>query len=303
MSMGTDVEATTIAGRQSRLAERLRAYWALTKSRQTLLLLATGVAGYISARPHSASFAEAALMMVSLFAAISGITALNMVLDRDIDARMARTSDRPLPGGVLSPTAAAIFGGALGAAGVGIALWMSGAFGVVIVAGVFFDLLVYTVWLKRRSPWSIVFGGISGGMPILAGRALGTGRVDGLGLLLSLSVLTWIPAHIMTLSMRYADDYRRAGVPTWPTVHGFDSARRFIAAANGLRIGALVWSGWLLCICPYSLALLGLSGTAMLGLSTWAIWRPSERLNDFLFKFASVHMLGSMVLITLGALV
>jgi protoheme IX farnesyltransferase len=124
-----------------------------------------------------------------------------------------------------------------------------------------------------------------------------------LGLLLALSVLTWIPAHVMTLAMKYADDYGRAGVPTWPTVHGFDSARRFIALANGLRIGALVGAGWLLCICPFSLRLLGFSGTAMLGLSLWAAWRPSARLNYFLFKFASVHMLGSKVLITLGAMV
>ncbi len=303
MSMRTDMETAAIATSQSRLTEKLRAYWALTKSRQTLLLLATGVAGYISARLHSGSVAEAMLMLLSLFAAISGTTALNMVLDRDIDARMARTSDRPLPGGVLSPIAAAIFGGVLVAVGVGVALWMSRVFGMVIAAGVFFDLLVYTVWLKRRSPWSIVFGGISGGMPILAGRALGIGKVDGLGLLLALSVLTWIPAHIMTLAMKYATDYKRASVPTWPTIHGFDSARRFIAVANALRILALVRAGWLLRICPYSLALLGFSGIVMLGLSTWSIWRPSARLNDVLFKFASVHMLGSMILITLGALI
>jgi protoheme IX farnesyltransferase len=287
----------------AKVADRLSSYWALIKSLQTLLLLATGVAGYLTARPHSASLVETLLMLVSLFAAISGTTAINMVFDRDIDARMARTAERPLPGGVLSPTGAALFGGALVALGLGVALWMSDVFALVIAAGVLLDLLVYTLWLKRRSPWSIVFGGISGGMPILAGRALGTGRVDGLGLLLALSVLTWIPAHIMTLAMKYADDYRRAGVPTWPNVHGFDSARRFIAVANGLRIVALVWAGWLLRICPFSLGLLGLSGAVMLGLSIWSIWRPSVRLNYALFKFASVHMLGSMVLITLGALV
>lgn len=284
------------------LADKLRGYWALIKSRQTLLLLATGVAGYLSARPHSASPAEATWMLLSLFAAVSGTTALNMVLDRDIDARMQRTATRPLPGGLLSPTEAALFGGALMALGLGVAFWLGAAFGIVIAAGVIFDLLVYTVWLKRRSPWSIIFGGVSGGMPILAGRALGIGRVDGLGLLLALSVLTWIPAHIMTLAIKYADDYRRAGVPTWPNVYGFDSARRFIAAANALRIVALIGAGWLLRICPYSLGLLGFSGLVMLGLSLWSIWRPSTKLNYGLFKFASLHMLGSMVLLTLGAM-
>lgn len=299
--MGTGGGRTATA--PTNVADKMDAYWALIKSRQTLLLLATGVAGYLTAQPHSASLMEAILMLASLFAAISGTTALNMVFDRDIDARMARTAERPLPRGSLSPGEAARFGSALVALGLGIALWMSAVFAIVIAAGAALDLLVYTGWLKRRSPWSIVFGGISGGMPMLAGRALGIGRVDGLGLLLALSVLTWIPAHIMTLAMKYADDYGRAGVPTWPTVHGFDSARRFIAVANGLRIVALVWAGWLLRICPYSLGLLGLSGTVMLGLSIWSLWQPSARLNDMLFKFASLHMLGSMVLITLGAMV
>ena len=313
MSTQTRLKETGTASAQtattwSKVADRLSSYCALIKSLQTLLLLTTGIAGYLTARPHSASPVEVALMLLSLFAAISGTTALNMVFDRDIDAQMERTAERPVASGAVSASEAALFGGILVALGLGIALWMSPVFAVVIAAGAALDLLVYTVWLKRRSPWSIVFGGISGGMPILAGRALGIGRVDGLGILLALSVLTWIPAHIMTLAMKYADDYRRAGVPTWPTVHGFDSARRFIALANGLRIGALIAAGWLLPICqgdcvhPYSLGLLGVSGTAMLGLSLWAAWRPSARLNYALFKVASVHMLGSMVLLTLGAL-
>jgi len=180
---------------------------------------------------------------------------------------------------------------------------MGWLFGLVIAAGVVLDLVVYTLWLKRRSAWAIIFGGISGGMPLLAGRALAIGRVDGLGLLLALSVLLWIPSHIMTFSIKYADDYRRASVPTWPTVYGFDSARWFVAGTNGLRAVALVAAGWLLDICPYSLALLGLSDVVMLTLSLVAVVRPSEKTNYRLFKFSSVHMLGSMVLITLGALV
>ena len=302
MSSGAGIKARPSAVDQAAFLDKLRGYWALIKSRQTLLLLATSVAGYLSARPRTASVQEAALMLLSLFAAVSGTTALNMVFDRDIDARMARTEDRPLPSGILAPTEAAAFGGVLVGAGMGTAMWLSWVFGVVVAAGVLFDLAVYTLWLKRRSAWSIVFGGISGGMPILAGRVLGMGEVDGLGLLLAVSVLTWIPAHIMTLSMTYASDYGRARVPTWPTVHGFASARRFIALANGLRIVALVGAGWLLSICPYSLALLGFSGAVMLGLSIWSVCQPSAKLNDVLFKFASMHMLGSTVLITLGAM-
>ncbi|OQY16583.1 MAG: hypothetical protein DRJ03_31490 [Chloroflexi bacterium] len=285
------------------LAAKLRGYMALIKSRQTLLLLATGLAGYLSARPEGATPLTISLMLFSLFAAISGTTALNMVIDRDIDARMARTAWRPLPAGTLTPAAATIFGGGLVALGLGIAFWLGGLFGLAVAAGVILDLVIYTLWLKRRSAWAIIFGGVSGGMPIIAGRALVTGRVDGLGLLLALSVLLWIPSHIVTFAIKYADDYRRASVPTWPGVYGFDSARRFIAWADGLRAVVLVAAGWLLDICPYSLALLALSGVITLALSLWAVVRPSEKINHRLFKFASVHMLGSMVLITLGALV
>lgn len=303
MNTETEMKEVTAAIDQPDLVDKLRAYWALTKSCQTLLLLATGVAGYLSARPHSAAPVDMLLMLLSLFTAVSGTTALNMVLDRDIDARMGRTTSRPLPNRLLSPIEAALFGSILVTFGLCVASWLDIAFATVIMAGIVFDLLIYAVWLKRRSPWSIVFGGVAGGMPILAGRVLGLGGVDGLGLLLALAVLTWIPAHIMTLAMKYSDDYQRAGITTWPNVHGFGSARWFVAFANALQVAALVGAGWLLHICPYSLGLVALSGIVMLGLSVWSIWRPSVRLNYTLFKFASAHMLGAMVLITLGAMV
>ena len=77
-------------------------------------------------------------------------------------------------------------------------------------AGLFFDVVVYTIWLKRRSAWSIVWGGVSGGMPVLAGRALGLGRIDEVGILLALAVLFWVPTHILTFNLRYYDDYQQA---------------------------------------------------------------------------------------------
>ena len=104
------------------------------------------------------------------------------------------------------------------------------------------------------------------------------------------------------MQYRDSDDYRRASVPTWPNVYGFSAARRAVALANGLRGVTLVAAGWLLQICPWSLALLAFSGVITVGLSLRAAQRPSERMNFLLFKFASLHMLGSMVLLTLGAL-
>ncbi len=286
-----------------RTAEKIAACWVLIKSRQTALLLATGIAGYLSANPADMSLRTIALMILSLFAAISGTTVLNMVIDRDIDARMERTAWRPLPAGQLSVRTATLYGLTLLLLGLGLAFHLAPLFGWAVFGGFFFDFVIYTLWLKRRTALSIVFGGISGGMPILAGRALATGSIDLLGLLLALSVLLWIPSHIVTFSIKYAEDYRRAALPTWPASYGVDSARRFIARTNGLRGITLVAAGWMLQICPYSLMLLAFSGLVTLGLSLWAIVHPSERINHRLFKFASIHMLVSMILLTWGALV
>jgi protoheme IX farnesyltransferase len=283
-------------------AQKVRAYWALIKSLQTFLLLVTGLAGYLSARPGTATLGSTGLMMSALFAAIAGTTALNMVADRDIDARMERTARRPLPAGTLSTREATVFGVALLAVGLGIAFRLSATFGLVVAAGAAVDLLVYTLWLKRRSAWAILLGGVAGGMPILAGRALGTGGIDWLGLLLALSILLWIPMHIVTFAIRHADDYRRAAIPTWPNVYGADSARRLVAGANVLLALTLVTAAWMLGVRLCFLALLAASGAVVLALSLVAMMRPSERSNFLLFKFASLHMLGSMVLITLGAI-
>jgi len=123
----------------------------------------------------------------SLLVTISGCTVLNMVFDRDIDRKMERTRHRPLAAGQTSVRAATILGGTLIALGLLWALVLSTLFFVLILAGAFLDVLVYTLWLKRYSPWSIVWGGFSGGMPIMAGRALVVGRIDAAGLLLALA--------------------------------------------------------------------------------------------------------------------
>jgi len=192
---------------------RLRLYWLLIKSLQTGLLLSTGLAGYLSAHTP-AHLGELVGLAASLFLAISGSTILNMWYDHDIDALMKRTHNRPLASGQITRREAFWLGLVLAAAGVGLALALDALYGLVVFAGLFFDVVVYTIWLKRRTCWSIVWGGIAGGMPILAGRVLAIGQVDLVGLLLAMAVLFWIPTHILTFSMRYHADYQAARVPT-----------------------------------------------------------------------------------------
>jgi len=278
------------------LTRTLRRYTPLFKSLQTGLLLMTGLAGYLSAHTP-VDWAVFVQLMVSLFLAISGSTVLNMWHDRDIDARMDRTHDRPLAAGTIAPREALRLGLLLSAAGVGWAVALAPLYGLVVFAGLFFDAVVYTIWLKRRSCWSIVWGGISGGMPILAGRVLAVGRIDAIGLLLAAAVLFWIPTHILTFAMRYFEDYRRAGVPTFPSTYGFAVTRLTIAisavAAAAAMAGASVWIG----VTAGILRLLAVLSAGLLLLALTTVFRPSERVNFSLFKYASIYMLSAMLLI------
>ena len=281
-------------------AQTARAFLALTKPLQTLLLLVTGVCAYALSRPGAVAWGELLAAALALTGAIAGCTALNMVLDRDIDARMGRTTRRPLPAGRVSVRAAVLFGLALSVPGLALAWALSPLFGLIVTLGFAIDLGVYTLWLKRRTPLSILFGGISGGMPALAGRALALGRVDLVGILLATGVLLWIPAHILTLATHYAREYHLAGVPVWPNVYGPAATRRVIALATLLDVAVLGTAGWLLRVHPVALAVLAVLGAGLTGLSVAVLVRPTERLNWVLFKFASLYMLGAFVSLTLG---
>lgn len=275
---------------------KLRLYWSLIKSLQTGLLLATGLAGYMSASCPITHWITLIGLAGSLFLAISGSTVLNMWYDRDIDSKMERTHNRPLASGSISQLEALRLGLVLSTIGVVWAVAINPLYGLIVFAGLFFDVVVYTAWLKRRTAWAIIWGGISGGMPILAGRVLSTGSLDWIGIVLSLSILFWIPTHIMTFSMKYHEDYKAAGVPTFPSTYGFSVTRATVAFSSiiaALMIGiaaygiGMTW-GYLRVLFVLSVGLLTLAVSSLL--------KPSERLNFGLFKYASLYMLSSMIL-------
>lgn len=281
------------------LRSKLHLYWKLTKSLQTGLLLVTGVSGYMSARCPVFNFPILAAVSASLFLAISGSTVLNMWFDRDIDACMERTGSRPLASRQVSPTEALLLGLALSIAGVAWAFWLDPLYGLVVSAGLFFDVLVYTLWLKRRTCWSIVWGGVAGGMPILAGRALALGRIDWIGLALALGILFWIPTHIMTFNMRYFKDYQSAGIPTFPSVYGFPFTRAAVALSSIVAALVMILAGYGLGLHWGYLRLLAVLSGGLLLLAVSNLLRPSERKNLSLFKYASAYMLGSMLLMVI----
>jgi protoheme IX farnesyltransferase len=281
------------------VGREIRAYWALTKSLQTGLLLATGLAGFLSARAVHGAWMSLLGMAGSLALAISGSTVLNMAYDVDIDVRMKRTCWRPLPREQMTVRQARTFGMILAASGIGWALAMSPLYGVIVSAGVLLDVVIYTVWLKRRTPYAIIIGGLAGGMPVLAGRALAIGRLDAVGLMLALGVLLWIPTHIMTFSMRYFNDYGAAGVPTFPSAYGFPVTRTIVVVASLAAALVMAYAAAMIGANGGWMALLELLGAGLLGLAIWGLVRPSERASFALFKYASVYMFTSMAIVAI----
>ena len=284
----------------SDLIKKIKLYIPLIKSLQTGLLLATGIAGYLSA--HTAVNIPVLIgMSISLFLAISGSTIMNMWYDHDIDAKMKRTHKRPAASGELSRSEVFWVGIVISIAGVGWALTIAPLYGLVVFAGWFFDVVVYTLWLKRVTCWAIVWGGISGAMPILSGRALAVHEIDLIGILLALAILFWIPTHTLTFSIKFREDYSNAGVPTFPSTYGDSFTRATIAVSSVLAAFAIGWASVLIGLSAGYLRLIAVltAGLLLLAFATFRV--QSERVNFSLFRYASVYMLSSMIILALRA--
>ena len=288
--------------KMEQLLNKLKLYWSLIKAPQTGLLLVTGITGYISSQCPVMNWQSFLGLVASLFLAISGSTILNMVYDQDIDSKMNRTKNRPLPTGSLKRNEAFFVGLSFSFFGVAIATYMSVLFGIIVFIGLFIDLIIYTVWLKRKSAWSIIWGGISGGMPILAGRVLGIGEIDFIGILFSLAILLWIPTHILTFSIRYFEDYAKAGIPTFPSTYGNKKTQLIIAISSLIATLTIVLVAFSLGLSWGHVRLLSVLAVGVVGLAIVSVFKPSEQVNFGLFKYASIYMLGSMVMVTLGTL-
>ena len=277
---------------------KVKLYIPLIKSLQSSLLLLTGIAGYLSANIEFDP-AEFWQMIPSLFLAIAGSTILNMWWDRDIDAKMKRTHMRPAPSGRLTANEVLTLGLVVSFIGIGWSFLVDWLYGLVVFAGLFFDVVVYSMWLKRRTCWSIVWGGISGAMPILSGRVLAVQGFDLIGALLALSILLWIPTHTLTYSIKFRDDYNNAGVPTFPETYGVRITRIVIAIS---AVVAAVFIGWACILVNLNAGLLSAVAvlTVILLLLAFASLRiHTDRMNFILFRYASIYMMSTMILLSL----
>ncbi|MDD2471666.1 MAG: protoheme IX farnesyltransferase [Dehalococcoidales bacterium] len=279
---------------------KLASYFKLIKSWQTGLLLVSGLAGFLSSPNPDSGWQTVAGLLGSLFLAISGSTVLNMVYDRDIDARMVRTMQRPIPSGKVSVKEGLALGIILATGGIIWAVFLSPLYAAIVTGGLFFNGIVYTVWLKRKTPWSILWGGIAGGMPVMAGRVLSIGQIDATGLLLMAAVVLWIPTHIMTFSMRYSQDYSSAGVPVFPNSYSKRTVNLIIGVSTCLAAAAFLTAAYLIGLqAIYWYLMAGLGGILFI-LTVLSSATNSSSVNFLLFKAASVYMLIALLLIMVG---
>jgi heme o synthase len=225
-SGGGTIAAPTL-GLAPRTRQLLSDYFELTKPKvQSLLLLTTIATMYVAGDP---SVLLVALTCLGGYLSAGGAGAVNHWFDRDIDARMTRTANRPIPAGRVSPRAALTFGCTLAALSLlELSLTVNPLAAALSFSGFLGYVFVYTVWLKRRTPQNIVIGGAAGAIPPLVGWAAVTGSVSGTAVLLFFVVFFWTPPHFWALSLLMKEEYRKVGVPMLPVVRGESETRKQI---------------------------------------------------------------------------
>jgi heme o synthase len=239
--------AGALRGRAAPLASA-RDYLTLTKPRIMTLLLLTGAAGMFVGAQGVPPLGLFGVTMVGLALACGGASALNHVLDRDIDALMgSRTEERPVAAGRVSPGQALEFGILLSA--ISFALLASAVnvlTAVLALVGNLFYVLVYTRWLKRSTPQNIVIGGAAGAVPPLVGYAAATGSLALPALWLFLIVFLWTPPHFWALALMIKNAYAAAGVPMLPVVRGDrETARQIVLYSLAMVAFTVVVGIWL----------------------------------------------------------
>lgn len=253
---------------------RISAYFSLMKPTIVLLFLVTGFAAIVAEGSLLQEPVKLVLVMIAMGLTAGSANALNMYFDRDIDSQMERTRRRrPIPLASIKPEHAAVFGVVTGALAIGYYLyatnWVTAFWSFFTIA---FYVGIYTLWLKRRTPFNIVIGGAAGATAPLIGWAAGSGQTSLLAWVLFLVIFLWTPPHFWALAIAIQDDYRNAKVPMLPVTHGDRRTRLEIYVYTLLLIPVT--------IVPY---FLGTSGKlylgAALGLGAYYLWQTWKLLR------------------------
>jgi protoheme IX farnesyltransferase len=269
-------------------------YIALAKLRVVELLLITTVPVMVLAEKGWPSTKLVLLVLLGGTLAAGGANAINMVVDRDIDALMKRTAGRPLVTGLISPRDALIYATVLEVVAFAVLWWGANLLSAVLTFGAMaFYVVIYTLWLKRTSKQNIVIGGAAGAVPVLVGWAAVQNNVAWPAVVLFIVMFLWTPPHFWALAIRHADEYRAAGVPMLPAVVPIAQAVRtmvlYTAAlvAMTLVLIPVAHLGWIYSVAAVVCGGLFLWGTVDLGRNP----TPQRSMRVFAYSITYVTVL------------
>ena len=279
------------------------AYVALTKPRIIELLLITTVPTMVLAADGWPPLGLVVVTLIGGTLAAGGANAINMYVDRDIDALMQRTSERPLVTGIIAPRNALVFALVLEVAAFAV-LWAGANLlsALLALGAAAFYVGVYTIWLKRTSTHNIVIGGAAGAVPVLVGWAAVTDSLAWAPIVLFVVMFCWTPPHFWALAIRYADDYRAADVPMLPAVVPLvDAARQMIAYTAAMVVATLVLVpvadlGWI-----YGIAAVVL-GVGFLGATVALARNPTPAASIRVFTYSITYVTLLFAALTLDVL-
>ena len=269
---------------------RVSDFFALLKPRVMSLVVFTGLVGmFLAPVPVHPLIAAIGVLCIAVGAGAAGC--INMWYERDVDALMSRTMDRPLPAGRVDPGTALGFGISL-AVGSVVLMYLAAnvAAAALLALTIGFYVFIYTMWLKRRTPQNIVIGGAAGAFPPMIGWAVATGSVSLLPLILFAIIFMWTPPHFWALALYRAGDYAKAGIPMLPVVAGKPATRRQIVLYSALLV-PLTLTPWMLHLTG---AVYGI-GAAVLGAMFFAlailVWfDDGEKFARRLFGFTILYL-------------
>ncbi|MFZ0699300.1 MAG: heme o synthase [Thermoplasmata archaeon] len=272
----------------------------LAKPGITLLIVLVAVGGYFLANPATVDWYRLLLLLLTGAAASAGAAMLNHYLDRDVDSRMHRTSDRPLAAERIASSSAVLIAGlAFLGVGIGVAsVYLNALTGFSIFLGGFTYVVVYTAWLKRRSSWNIVIGGFAGSAPALAGSAAAIGYWSTGSIAFAILVFLWTPPHFWSLALLLKDDYARVGLPMLPRMDDPAYSGKVVVISAALLVPAALLVGWTGAITwpiLVSLVVLGL----LFVMFTLPLWKRVDRATarrGFIYS-------GPYLLCVIGALI
>jgi len=273
--------------------QTVKNYVEVTKPPIVLLLVFTSLATMIIAWKHTLLPLTPTLLavaMVSITAASAGCDTITSYVDRDIDAVMNRTKHRPIPSGRIAPGKALSWGLFLAAVGLALAYWINFISFVWIGLGIIDNVIVYSLFLKRRNPLNIILGGISGGLPVMFGWSAVTSSVELLPILLAALVVLWIPGHIWSLAIFTKEDYKRARVPMLPVVTKLKTALRCIVSTIVLMIPFSLWIFFEGGFGLVYLAVAGIFGIWVLYINVKLFLHPDDKMAYRAFKISSPYL-------------